>query len=318
MTPLRAGILALVALAPLAPQDAPWPLEEPDPAVDISAPRLDVEGHECLECHAEVVREWSVTTHALAWADEDYHRYLEDVRRKEGCYACHAPQPLLADGESPPRRPDTRADDRHDGVNCRTCHLGPDGTWLGATGAETDAHGTAASPHLADANELCMSCHSTTIGPVVGLGRDFRRAKMAERGRSCVGCHMRPRELPEDAPEDARPGRSHALQTPRDPAFLRRAFHLRHVSRDGESVLVIENQAGHRVPGLEGREIRFEVSGQGASAQRTLDTRAHLRVDGSIEVPLSAAAETLRVRGLHKDPRAVDEIEFLDESLERE
>jgi hypothetical protein len=264
------------------------------------------------------VQEWASTTHAVAWVDEAYHEYLEDVRNKEGCYSCHAPEPLLATGDPPPRRPKTRAGDRAHGVDCAACHLGPDGVWLGATGAATDAHATAASPYLANADAMCATCHATTIGPVVGLARDFAQSGQAERGRSCVGCHMAPRDVPEGAPEGSRPGRSHALQTPRDPSFLRRAFHLRHVTRDGGSVLVIENRAGHRVPGLKGREVRFVVEGGGARVEHVLTARTHLRVDSSVEVPLGASATVLTVHGHHLDPRALDEVPFLHESLELE
>ncbi|MDA1267278.1 MAG: multiheme c-type cytochrome [Planctomycetota bacterium] len=310
--------LVIVAHAAVQDDESPWELAAPAPTVPIRPAHVDIEGHACAECHAEVVEEWASTTHAIAWVDEAYLEYLEDVQRKDGCYSCHAPQPLLAGGGPPPRRPSTREGDRMHGVDCASCHLGPEGAWLGATGASTDAHATAQSDHLANADALCASCHGTTIGPVVGLARDFTTSEQADRGRSCVGCHMAPRPLPADAPADARPGRSHAMQTPRDPGFLRRAFELRHVERGGESVLVIENQAGHRVPGLKGREIRFVVSGAGQKVERVIDTRAHLKVDGSIEVPLGALADTLKVEGHHLDPRATAEEAFLDETLERE
>jgi len=310
--------LVLVAHAARQDDDTPWELTAPAPTVAITPAHVDIEGHACAECHAEVVEEWASTTHAIAWVDEAYVEYLEDVKRKEGCFACHAPQPLLAHGGAPPRRPKTREGDRMHGVDCATCHLGPDGAWLGATGVGTDAHATAKSDHLVNADALCASCHATTIGPVVGLARDFATSKQSERGRSCVGCHMAPRPLPADAPADARPGRSHAMQTPRDPGFLRRAFALRHVEKDGLSVLVIENRAGHRVPGLKGRELRFVVSGADCEVERVLDTRAHLKVDGTIEVPLGALADVLEVEGHHLDPRAIAEVPFLSETLERE
>ena len=37
---------------------------------------------------------------------------------------------------------------------------------------------------------MCSVCHSTNIGPVVGIAKDFETSKQAERGRSCIGCHM--------------------------------------------------------------------------------------------------------------------------------
>jgi hypothetical protein len=88
----------------------------------------------------------------------------------------------------------------------------------------------------------------------VGIAKDFEQAKMAERDRSCVGCHTHRVEMKfaarhggEDPP--ARKGRSHAIQTPRDPGFLRRAFDLSLTVDGGKSKVTVTNQAGHRVPG---------------------------------------------------------------------
>jgi len=77
-------------------------------------------------------------------------------------------------------------------------------------------------------SRMCAVCHATNIGPVVGIAKDFLGAKLEEQGSSCIGCHMAPmdRKPSKGAEESApvRPGRSHAIQTPRDPAFLALAF----------------------------------------------------------------------------------------------
>ena len=71
---LVAGALALVAL--FQPDDEAWSLAPPEPAVLITPPTLEVEGHECLECHEDVVREWAGSAHGLSWVDEAYHEYV--------------------------------------------------------------------------------------------------------------------------------------------------------------------------------------------------------------------------------------------------
>ena len=80
----------------------------------------------------------------------------------------------------------------------------------------------------ARSSELCAVCHKTNIGPVVGIAKDYFASKQAERGRTCVGCHMAKveRAWADGEGVPVRVGRSHAIQTPRDPSFLRQAFAL--------------------------------------------------------------------------------------------
>ena len=129
----------------------------------------------------------------MAWVDEIYREAIAGRKRPGLCHACHIPGPLLLDGLA--RRPVARDADRHYGVSCEACHLGADGVVLGPRGTATDAHPTAASEYLREkSSELCATCHRTNIGPVIGIAKDFEKADMAARGRSCVGCHMAPVE----------------------------------------------------------------------------------------------------------------------------
>ena len=188
---------------------------------------------------------------------------------------------------------------------------------LGPHGAETDAHATTRSELMTapGSNTLCASCHSTNIGPVVGIAKDFMKAKMAERGRSCVGCHF---QVLDGAGTNGSLRRSHALQTPRDPAFLKLAFQPSARVENGRTIVVIANQTGHRVPGLRGREIVFSarVIGDGdrelASAESVLDVRTYLPVDGTREIALDAVGTAVHLVGLHVDPRADKALTFLD------
>ena len=330
----RPALLALLLSAPLLPlawgtarrlapaqDEHPWPLVEPAPAVALRPAALEErEGvTACAECHAAIVEEWAGTSHAISWVDEVYREAIADRRNPGLCTACHIPAPLLVEAE--PARPSARAERQHLGVDCAACHLGPEETWLGPRGTPTDAHATRASAHLTapGSSALCARCHSTNIGPVLGIAKDFVEGKLEERGLSCVGCHMAPVA---DPGSEGPPRRSHALQTPRDPTFLRRAFAVRLDRSGGGTALVVENRAGHRVPGLIGRELDFvaEALDEGgkavARAEHRLDARSHLPLGASFRMELSAPGTTVRLVGDHRDPRDPERsVRFLEETL---
>lgn len=321
--------IGLGAMAAVGVRDGPsWKLSPPAPAVALRPPGpVDARDVACAECHRDVVEEWSRTAHALAWVDELYQAELGQVRRPELCQGCHVPRPLLVDERL--GRPIPREDGRDLGITCEACHLGPDGTMLGPRGTATDAHPTRRSDLFAGerAGALCAGCHSVNIGPVIGVAKDFESSRQAERGRSCAGCHLALLERqPEHvtAIEGAAPMRSHALQTPRDPSFLRRAFSPRLVVEGERAKVVIENRAGHRVPGLKGRRILFRAEALGAGGavvargELQIDAGRTLAVDGSLEIDLDTAGAGVRLVGLHYDPRANEPVTFLDESLKPE
>ena len=300
----------------------PWDLSEPAPAGSGKQAQLDrLDELSCMECHEDVVREWASTNHALAWVDELYQEQLEGRRKPAACHGCHIPEPLH--GETFGKRPRPRAEDLHFGVSCDTCHLDTDGTLLGPHGAENDSHPSRASETMigTGSNALCAACHGTNIGPVVGLAKDFARSRVAAEGGSCVGCHMAWRPAP-TAAEPERKVRSHALQTGRDPSFMRRAFAISVRTTPTRTVLVLENRAGHRVPGLLGRDLEFtaEVLGPAgealAVAELTISTRTYLPVDEALELPIEARGHSVRLRGVHQDPLSQLAIPFLDELLE--
>ncbi len=312
----------------LAFQDPPgsWSLAQPRPAIALRPEILPgLEGYSCASCHAEVAEEWARTAHGLSWVDEHYRAALQEKKRPELCFGCHAPEPLLADASSGGLAPraDARDEGRELGISCETCHLGEGGVMLGPRGTTVEAHPSRTSEHMSapGTNALCSLCHSTNIGPVIGIAKDFASAGMAGRGLSCVGCHMAPIERSWAAGAPARTGRSHALQTPRDPAFLRHAFGVEWTREGGKSRVVIRNQAGHRVPGIIGRAIRFKAelldeSGKALeTAETTIDERVYLPVDGSREIPFQRGGASVHLVGLHTDPRAKEPVVFLDEQL---
>ena len=116
--------------------------------------------------------------------------------------------------------------------------------------------------------------------------------------------------------------RSHRLASPRDPVFLRKAFLLR-AKLDGERTLLeIENQSGHRIPGLIERAFTFELtlldaSGEPIStAEHVIDNRSYLPVEESISVALEGQGAQLEVRALHSAPGIKPPVEFWSRTLD--
>lgn len=304
------------------PQSASPALAAPAPAIAFAPAKLDrLDELTCIECHSEIVEEWAVSAHALAWVDQAYQDELKGRKKPESCHGCHIPVPLHAG--DPTARPDPRKDAQHFGVSCDSCHLAPDGAMLGPVGAKTDAHASKRSDTLLapGSNALCSSCHKTSIGPVIGIAKDFEAAGKAAKGESCVGCHFAPLREVDDGAGGKRTVRSHALQTPRDPAFLRLAFDARVAVEGRVTVVTIANRAGHRVPGLIGREIRFDaklLDAAGvsvATGELALDTSSFLPVDGELKLELAGLGATVELTGMHTDPRAKEPVRFLTATL---
>ena len=327
-----AALVALPALAVLLASAsgvvqgrAPWPLRPPAPVPDGRPDKLaQASTLGCAECHAAQVEEWSGSAHALAWENEPYQEDLEGRKKAESCHGCHAPVALHgAEDALVAGKPEARKDARHLGVSCESCHLAADGALLGPTGAPTDKHATrkGASFSAAGSNALCASCHRTTVGPVIGLARDFEQSSAAAQGATCVSCHMAPRA--EVAVEGGtRSVRSHALQTPRDPAFLALGFELELSLDPLGARLRVRNRAGHRIPGLIGRELEFAATALDAQGTElgvetlTLTTESYLPVDGEVELALPARTARVRVVGRHHDPRLEKPVTFLTRELE--
>jgi len=309
-----------------------WELKEPAPVADGRVAKLDrLDELTCTRCHAETVEEWAATAHGLSWVDPIYQEEVGDRRRPESCWGCHIPQALHVQGLGD--RPEPRKEDRHFGVSCDSCHLGPTGEQLGPRGAPTSAHRSERSETMigAGTNRLCISCHNVNVGPVIGIAKDFVAADLEAQGKSCVGCHMAPVErrwASEGAPPPdgastgevpVRAGRSHALQTPRDPAFLRLAFEPSLSVEGSKTVVLIANRAGHRVPGLIGRSIEFKAELLDASgktlrkAALTIDTRSYLPVEDRVRIEIEGAGAAVRLIGLHHDPRLKEPVQFMDE-----
>lgn len=337
------GLLQETPRAPVSPADAKaapheWDLAPPQP-IDEELPRelLRWREHACVECHEAQAQEWAKSLHALAWIDPRYREELADKKRPESCHGCHIPLPVheqdLAQKPAP-RYPSPAKDastelaarDAHFGVDCYACHESKAGMMLGPYGIPTEAHLSEKSASFLPEGQsrLCITCHATSIGPVIGVAKDFADTRQWEKGKSCVGCHMqrveRPMAKQAGKPEfPVRPGRSHELQTPRDPAFLARAFDITLEASAGGVVVAIVNTCGHRVPGLVERriEISAEIVGAGEGARGSIEitNKSFLRVDGRLEIALQGRGERVRVVGRHEALGMPEPIVFLDREI---
>ena len=329
------GISFAIAGAAEDPEQG-WQPGEPDAwneriVPDGRTPHLqNVEGNDCLRCHEAIGVEWRQSTHATAWQDEHYQEALKGVEREKTCHGCHIPAPLSLG--APGARPRPRSENLHLGVDCVSCHLAADGeSVLGPRGVETEAHATELSALFATFGDsaLCVGCHHTTIGPVIGVAKDFVATGQHKRGLSCVDCHMpvvtRPSANLEDGtPLATRPRRSHRMATPRDPLFLRRAFFLDAKVVSDAAVLTIENECGHLVPGLLERRFTFRatvVDAAGAPLSKgelVIDHRSPLAVDETVELRIEAAGSRLELEAFHEAPGFAEPVRFLERSFELE
>jgi hypothetical protein len=196
-------------------------------------------------------------------------------------------------------KPGTRDPLRAEGVTCVSCHK-KDQAMHGPFGARTDAHPTEKDPAFSETGSiaLCASCHSTKIGPVLPLAKDFEQSGLEKHGKSCVGCHM-PTVSRHSAVSmitgkpvgEVREGRRHEILGPGDVEFCGKAFAFK-ASLDGKDlVLGIENRAGHRIPGLTMRSFRVIATAQDGQGNALATIREEINSERELN-----ALETRQVR----------------------
>lgn len=335
----------LAALLALAAPSALW-FESQDPS---TSPPKGAQASKvpdplsCEKCHVEIHAEWSGTLHAKAWTDPIYQKAVAEVRerRRPACFGCHIPEPVQVSGigldaEGRPERPDPRDAHRDLGIHCTACHADAAGVMHGPFGGAASAHESKKDARFIapGSSDLCMTCHSTPIGPVLELGRDFARYREKKPEAACVVCHMEEKErkvavdaeLKSEIP--VRKGRSHTLRGPSDPEFLKKAFEIRLERATGGAKLVFQNAGvGHRTPGLLGRVYEWQwkwldASGKdvGAAGEGKLVPEEALQPGTERAYDLGAVpagATHLAVRGaLRLFPEDKTTVAFLDQKLE--
>ncbi|MHC4078320.1 MAG: multiheme c-type cytochrome [Planctomycetota bacterium] len=309
---------------------------DPTKATGCARPQDFISAKKCGECHKAIYKEWQSSAHSRAWVSEIYQRKLKEKKERHKrkaepkvCYDCHIPQSVLKRlGKKPRRRKDEKT--FHEGITCVSCHE-KDGNIHGPFGSKTDAHPVEKDPVFTAGNVygLCASCHDRDIGPVLAVGRDFKAAGLAAKGKSCIGCHMPEveRHIAVNAlgkpVGEKRKGRRHRVRGPRDKEFLVKAFKLG-ARRNGTDVEVtVENQAGHKVPALTLRKFVFHVRQLDKGGKELAQGKFELHHENLLKVtekrhfpfPLKAGVHQLEIRAEHVFEGQVV-AEFLKTSLD--
>ncbi len=279
----------------------------------VAGPRQEKElsNDNCASCHKRIHDEWKSGKHAQSWTSEIYQAAIKKKRKPSSCHSCHIPNSVLA---RLPKKPKARKDKSswHAGITCVACHVN-DGKVHGPFGAETDAHESVKSEHFSPkSSDLCLACHSTKIGPVLPVGRDFLDAGYAKRGRTCLACHFKKNNdyLANDEKSGKpvgkkRRGRSHALRGPSTKGFLQGAFHFHVQTKDGKTMLLFRNRAAHRIPALRIRRFAATVRGFDADGKEVWKKEASVTgkdpivVKGALEIEAPSAATRYKAEVRH-------------------
>ena len=204
----------------------------------------------CKSCHPAIWREWEKSMHAKAWEDEIYQAAAKTVKdRQKSCDPCHAPEPILVTGIG--KMPKLRNEQRNSGVSCLICHLDQDGAMHGPpASAETNFHVNVSDPIFTSPTKLCATCHGQPSVPEHDQVSSFLKSRYAEEKKSCVTCHMPVvNRLQSTASFESIKGRKHTWQGSRSVAQLRRAATLKIDFEGKQATVILQNKAGHLLPG---------------------------------------------------------------------
>jgi hypothetical protein len=164
----------------------------------------------CGECHQEIYREWSISTHANAWKnDPQFQAELHKERPNGGdvqwlCVNCHTPTiqqlpRLVARLERELDKPvyveNPYFDEQfqQEAISCAGCHI-RDGVVLGPWGDSNAPHAVQKSDYLLT-SQVCLDCHQADVSfQQLNLACVFNTGKEHQRGnysdQTCQSCHM--------------------------------------------------------------------------------------------------------------------------------
>lgn len=210
----------------------------------------------CIDCHSPIAEEWRRSFHHRSlsgpfWArirEKGYAALFEALRVP--CVNCHAPADVLdgPDGASPVERTDAV----ELGVDCVSCHVSAAG--IAGPGRFTEApHEVLADPRFQDpalaSTALCARCHDEPAesGRVVA---EWSSTEFANRGVTCVHCHMPEVEAPLVKNGPPRRRRSHEFIGDKRVDLLSKALNAALTfPGDRSAVLRITNdRVGHSLP----------------------------------------------------------------------
>lgn len=201
----------------------------------------------CGRCHGEIYDEWRRSFHARAWNDS-WVRRLSNGFDNVDCLPCHAPRPVLMEGYG--SAPETRSDNRKEGVTCLSCHGLKRCVAVARRAADAPCR-PMADPRL-NAAALCQTCHN-----IHGTVDDWRAGQMAAQGRDCMDCHM-----PLQTARNGRTRRRHTWPGGHDARMVGRAVDVAARIDGGRLLVTVANTgAGHNTPTeLRHRSLDVEVA----------------------------------------------------------
>lgn len=215
----------------------------------------------CKSCHPAIWREWEKSMHAQAWSDEIYQAAVKQVaNREKSCDPCHAPEPILVTGIG--KMPKLRTVQRESGVSCLVCHLDSNGAMQGPpASAETNFHANITNPIYKSPTKLCATCHGQPSVPEHDQVSSFLESSFATEKKSCATCHMPVvNRVQSIASYERIKGRKHTWLGSRSVSQLKNAATLKVEFANKKATLVLQNRAGHLLPGGTLRIIVLDIT----------------------------------------------------------
>lgn len=232
-----------------------------------------IHAEECGQCHQEIYQEWTQSTHAHAWTDEQYQAELAKNNDLFVCKNCHLPvqnqQKLITTGlydgdyNRPVQQKNTRFDARlqHEGITCVACHMNNQ-TIIGVRDVQANHPVKVDTDYLSE--KLCISCHdahsqlSEELVCTFETGKEWKEGPYSAQGTNCLDCHMPIIDRPSTTGGVVRKGHRHYFPgsgIPKDgahhPKMLTSLAY--EVVRDSADLFhlgfsVTNQDAGHKVP----------------------------------------------------------------------
>ncbi len=197
---------------------------------------------QCLECHADVAKEWQESHHAFAYENPEVRKLSQDFRNEE-CLACHAPRPVLlfAQGE----RVLARNAERKLGVDCLACHLVPSGG-VATTNPkpQIDAPCRPQTVERLGQADNCAACHNQHKTVEQWRAAPERFDDNPLKGDDCLHCHM-----PVAWRSGGIRGRDHRFQASHHTPSIQKAVELSaELSNESLHIELVNSGAAHNFP----------------------------------------------------------------------
>lgn len=234
---------------------------------------------DCGSCHQDVLEEWKGTLHQRAWVDPIYRKAAKipgsKDKLKSDCTPCHAPMPMMFEPFSVSYRfrPRTRPVNQKDAVNCKTCHLRPDGRVAARHTKDAPCKPTR-TPRLLTP-EFCSSCHNPTHNTYY----EWQQSRAAEEGKTCADCHTSSVERT-TTDGGTRTGVRHDWHGAHDKEFVKTAVSLscNLANEERKITLKLTNKAAHKFPGeVPTRQINISITGKNSDGTPVYHDKTHYR-----------------------------------------